>query len=121
MLRSLASFVLSCALGSVATLAMAQQASAPAAPADPQSIPVYESVTSSTKRFEIVKRLWTESWRSLLAVPGYESREQAIAAFREHAVSLGGNGVINFECYRMPGVFGTGTRLSCNGTVVRFL
>jgi uncharacterized protein YbjQ (UPF0145 family) len=88
---------------------------------DTQAIPVYESVTATTRRFEIIKRLWTESWRSLLAVPGYESHEQAVAAFREHAASLGGNGVINFGCYRMPGVFGSGTRLACNGTIVRFL
>jgi hypothetical protein len=29
--------------------------------------------------------------------------------------------VINFGCYRMPGVFGAGGRFACNGTVVRFL
>lgn len=92
-----------------------------AAPAGPQAIPVYESVTSTTKRFEIVKRLWTESWRSLFAVPGYESRDEALAAFREHATSLGGNGVINFGCYRLPRELGTGSRLACNGTIVRFL
>ena len=117
MLRILASIILSGALAGAATLAMAQAGAA----ADPQLIPVVESVTSTTQRFEIIKRLWTESWRSPLAVPGYESREQAMAAFREHAVALGGNGVINFDCYRLPGVFGSGTRLACNGTIVRFL
>jgi hypothetical protein len=120
MLRSLATVFLAGLIGGTATSATAQ-ANAPAAPADPQAVPVYESVTDTTRRFEIVKRLWTESWRSPLAVPGYESREQAVAAFRGHAVSLGGNGVINFGCYRMPGVFGSGTRLACNGTIVRFL
>jgi hypothetical protein len=120
MLRSLATVSLAGLLGGAAACAMAQ-ANAPAAPADAQAIPVYESVTDTTRRFEIVKRLWTESWRSLLAVPGYESREEAVAAFRAHAASLGGNGVINFGCYRMPGAFGGGTRLSCNGTIVRFL
>jgi hypothetical protein len=120
MYRSLASVFLAGLLGGAAACAMAQ-ANTPAAPADLQAIPVYESVTDTSRRFEIVKRLWTESWRSLLAVPGYESREQAIAAFRQHAVSLGGNGVVNFGCYRMPGAFGGGTRLACNGTIVRFL
>jgi hypothetical protein len=120
MLRRLATVFLAGLIGGTAASALAQ-ASAPAAPADPQAIPVYESVTYTTRRFEIVKRLWTESWRSLLAVPGYESREQAVAAFREHAASLGGNGVVNFGCYRLPGSFGGGTRLACNGTIVRFL
>ena len=90
-------------------------------PADPQAIPVYESVTATPRRFEIVKRLWTESRRAPLVIPSYESREQAVEAFRAHAVSLGGNGVVNFGCYPLPGAFGGGTRLSCNGTIVRFL
>ena len=120
MLRSLATVLLAGLIGCAAASALAQ-ANTPVAPADPQAVPVYESVTDTPRRFEIVKRLWTESWRSLLAVPGYESREQAVAAFREHAVSLGGNGVVNFGCYRLPGSFGGGTRLACNGTIVRFL
>jgi hypothetical protein len=120
MLRTLATVLLAGLIGGAAPSALAQ-ANAPAAPADPQAVPVYESVTDTPRRYEIVKRLWTESWRSLLAVPGYASREQAVAAFREHALSLGGNGVINFGCYRLPGAFGGGTRLACNGTIVRFL
>ena len=119
MLRNLATAFLAALIGCAAASVMAQ--SNQPAPADPQAIPVYESVTPTTRRFEIVRRLWTESWRSLLAVPGYESREQAVAAFREHTIGLGGNGVINFGCYRLPGPFGGGTRLACNGTVVRFL
>jgi len=97
------------------------QANTPVAPADAQGVPVYESITDTPRRFEIIKRLWIESWRSPLVVPGYESREQAVAAFREHALSLGGNGVVNFGCYRLPGSFGGGIRLACNGTIVRFL
>lgn len=120
MLRSLATVLLTGLIGGTAPCAMAQ-ANTPAAPAALQAVPVYESVTDTTRRFEIVKRLWTESSRSLFVVPGYESREQAVADFREQAVGLGGNGVINFGCYRMPGVFGDGTRLACNGTIVRFL
>lgn len=118
--RSLATVFLAALLGCAAASALAQ-ANTPAAPADAQAVPVYESVTDTTRRFEIIKRLWTESSRSLFAVPGYETRELAVAAFREHAISLGGNGVINFGCYRLPGAFGGGTRLACNGTVVRFL
>lgn len=122
MLRSLATVSLAGLLGGAAACAMAQANPPAAPPADPQAIPVYESVTSTPKRYEVVKRLWTESWRSLLAVPGYESREEAVAAFRAHAASLGGDAVINFGCYRLPGVFGSGSRrLVCNGTIVRFL
>ena len=120
MLRPLAPVLLA-GLLACGTTSAAAQANPPAAPAGPQAIPIYESVTSTRMRYEIIKRLWTESWRSLFTVPGYESREQAMAAFREHAASLGGNGVINFGCYQLPAVFGTGSRFACNGTVVRFL
>jgi len=120
MLRSLATILLAGLIGSVSASAMAQ-ANTPVAPADPQAVPVYESVTDTTRRFEIIKRLWIESGRSPFAVPGYETRDQAVVAFREHAISLGGNGVINFGCYRLPGLFGDGNRLACNGTIVRFL
>jgi hypothetical protein len=120
MLRSLATVLLAGLIGCASAFALAQ-VNAPAATADPQAVPVYESVTDTTRRFEIIKRLWTESSRSLFAVPGYETREQAVAAFREQAVGLGGNGVVNFGCYRLPGSFGGGTRLACNGTIVRFL
>ncbi len=118
MLRSLTAVFLASLLGACPLLGMAQDKPAPEAA---QAIPVYESFTSTPKRYEIVKRLWTESWRSVLAVPGYQSREEALAAFREHAASLGGNGVINFGCYRLPRALGTGERLACNGTIVRFL
>jgi uncharacterized protein YbjQ (UPF0145 family) len=49
-------------------------------------------------------------------VPGYASIEDAMADFRRQAASLGGNGVINFGCYRYRE-----SGLACNGTVVRFL
>jgi len=120
MLRILATALLAGLIGGAAASAAAQTGPQ-AAPADPQAVPVYESVTATTRRFEVIKRLWIESWRIPLVIPRYESDEQAIAEFREHAVRLGGNGVINFGCYRMPGVSGSGTRYSCNGTVVRFL
>ena len=58
--RTLASALLAGLLAGATTCASAQ-ASAQSAPADAQSIPIYESVTSATRRFEIIKRLWTES------------------------------------------------------------
>lgn len=116
--RSSTAIALAALLAAGAPMAAAQ---GKAAPAGAHAIPIHESVTSTTSRYEIVRRLWTESWRSPFAVPGYASHEEAVAAFREHAASLGGNGVINFGCYRLPGVFGSGSRLACNGTIVRFL
>lgn len=90
----------------------------PTAPVNPDQVSIHESVLSAPPRYEIVKRLWVESWTSAFRVPSYASREDAMADFRREAASRGGNGVINFGCYRLPV---DGTRLKCNGTVVRFL
>jgi hypothetical protein len=91
---------------------------APMAPVNPEQVAIHESVLSAPPRYEIVKRLWIESWSSAFMTPTYSSREEAMADFRREAANRGGNGVINFGCYRLPV---DGDRLKCNGTVVRFL
>lgn len=108
---------------SVAGLALAALlAPLGAAAVEPDKVAIHESVTSAPVRYQVIKRLWVGSWVSAFTVPTYRSREQAEAAFRDHAARLGGNGVINFGCYNRvispnpP----AGSRLSCNGTVVKF-
>ena len=91
---------------------------APMAPVSPEQVTVHESVLSAPPRYQIVKRLWIESWSSSFLVPSYATRDEAMADFRREAASRGGNGIINFGCYRLPV---NGDRLKCNGTVVRFL
>ena len=89
----------------------------PSAATSTEQVAIHESVTSAPPRYETIKRLWVGSWSSAFGVPSYASREDAMADFRRHAVNLGGNGVINFGCYRRV----DSERLVCNGTVVRFL
>ena len=91
---------------------------APMSPVSSEQASIHESVLSAPPRYEFVKRLWVDSWRSSFLVPSYASREDAMADFRREAANRGGNGVINFGCYRLPV---HSTRLACNGTVVRFL
>ena len=93
-----------------------------AAAVEADQVTVHESVTSAPPRYQIIKRLWVESWRSAFMVPTYRSEQDAAAAFRREAARLGGDGVINFGCYNRtispnpP----PGSPLSCNGTIVRF-
>jgi hypothetical protein len=90
------------------------------APVSPDQVSIHQSVTSAPVRYEVIKRLWIESWSSAFGTPSYSSQNEAEEAFRQKAASLGGNGVINFGCYSKPGIFGS-TYLGCNGTVVKFL
>jgi hypothetical protein len=96
---------------------LAACASAPA-PTDAEKIRVYESVTGAPQVGAIVKRLWIESWSTAFFAPSYASVEEGAADLQRHAARLGGDGVINFGCYRMGEA--ADAALRCNGTVVRF-
>jgi len=93
-------------------------ASQPAgAPVAADQVVVHESVASVTRPYTTIKRVWVDSLASNFFLPTYASREDAVRAFQQHAASAGGDGVINFGCYRR----GDGDApLGCNGTVVRF-
>lgn len=89
---------------------------APVDRAGADRIAVHESPTSAPPRYEVVRRLWVESWRSAFFMPTYASVQDGKAALQREAARLGGNGILNFGCY--PLLSG---RLVCNATVVRFL
>jgi hypothetical protein len=96
---------------------LAACASAPA-PTDPEKVGVYESVTGAPQVRSVVKRLWIESKATAFFFPSYGSVEEGAADLRRAAARLGGDGVVNFGCYRMSDA--AGAPLRCNGTVVRF-
>src|SRR5258706_10241687 len=82
----------------------------------PENVRVYESVTGAPQIAAVVKRLWVDSEGSAFATPTYASIEEGAEDLRENAVSLGGDGVINFGCYRMGDA--VDAPFKCNGTVV---
>ncbi|HVP09337.1 MAG TPA: hypothetical protein VMT02_07445 [Burkholderiales bacterium] len=99
-----------------ALLALLAAGCASTAPTPAEKVTVHESRASVPPGYQVIKRVWVDSWQSALFVPTYASREEAAQAMREQAAALGGNGVINFACYRMY----SDDSLGCNGTVVRF-
>lgn len=86
------------------------------APVPVEQVTVHESQASAPSNYKIIHRIWVDSWASALLVPTYASREEAAQAMRQKAADLGGNGVLNFGCYRRY----SDDSLGCNGTVVRF-
>jgi hypothetical protein len=100
----------------IAALAAGCASQPPAAPVAVEQVSVHQSVASAPSNFKVIKRYWVESWASAFMVPTYSSQEDAMQAFRQHAADLGGNGIINFGCYRKH----DDASLGCNGTVVRF-
>jgi len=91
------------------------------APVAASKVTIHESQTDVPQRYEILKRLWTESLASATWVPYYDTVDEAKAAFRAQAESMGGNAVINFGCYPLTGGLFSRRPLACNGTIVRFL
>jgi hypothetical protein len=86
------------------------------APVPVEQVTVHESQASAPSNYKVIHRIWVDSWSSALLVPTYASREEAAQAMRQKAADLGGNGVMNFACYRRY----SDDSLGCNGTVVRF-
>ena len=91
---------------------------AAAAVDDPAKVVLHESVTSAPVRFQVIRRLWADSWQSAFGTISYSTREEGEADFRRVTVDLGGDGVINFGCYRKTEK--ADASFVCNGTVVRY-
>jgi len=89
----------------------------PAIAQDADQIKLYESVTSVPSGYTVLKRVWVGRWSSVFGVPSYATVEEGAAAFRQIAADLGGNGVINFGCYRKSEK--QDASFACNGTVVK--
>jgi hypothetical protein len=49
-------------------------------------------------RYEVVTRLWVDSWRSAFQVPTHPERADAVAALKAEAVQRGANGLTNVAC-----------------------
>lgn len=92
---------------------------APPAAVDPARVAAYESPASAPAKYDIVQRLWVESWRTAFGSQTYASPQDGLADLRARAGALGGNGVLNAGCSTLPGWRGNGTAVACNGTVIR--
>jgi hypothetical protein len=69
-----------------------------AAVAAPDEVRVYEPGTLTAERYQIVARLWVESWRSAFQVPTHAARDEAVEALRSEAARRGANALTNLAC-----------------------
>ena len=59
---------------------------------------VYESTQLAQGQYELVRRLWVDSWRTAFWVPTYSSKAAGIAALQAEAARLGASGLVNVDC-----------------------
>jgi hypothetical protein len=49
-------------------------------------------------RYQVVKRLWVESWRSAFRVPAHADTGAAVAELQAEAARVGANALLNLVC-----------------------
>ena len=66
--------------------------------AAPEDIRIYEPGILTRDGYQIVTRLWVESWRSAIHIPGHADRPAAIAELKAEAGRVGANALTNVAC-----------------------
>jgi hypothetical protein len=61
-------------------------------------IKVYETDQLPVYRYDVVRRIWVDSWRTALVTPTFPTREDAVAALQTEAAVAGADGLINVIC-----------------------
>ena len=69
-----------------------------AASAAPEDVTIIEPATLTGDRYEIVTRLWVESWRSAFQIPGHADQAAAISELKAEAARLGAHALTNLTC-----------------------
>ena len=82
-------------------------------------VKIYSPAELKQGDYEIVKRIWVESWRTAFWVPTYSSKDDGIAALKDKASSLDANGLINVDCYGDSGLFGGSVAYTCYGKAIK--
>ena len=70
----------------------------PCAGAAPDDIRIYEPGILTRDRYDIVTRMWVDSWGSALYIRGHSDRAAAVAELQTEAARLGANALTNVVC-----------------------
>ncbi len=107
-LASIAAVALSCAICVAGRSALA---------ADAGPVKVFDATELALHRYTVVKRIWTQTWRTAFWVSNYDDASDAIAALTSKAADEGANGVINLHCLNDTGGWGGG--YFCYGLAIK--
>src|SRR3970040_422712 len=85
--------------------------------ADAGQVKVFDATELPLHRYTVVKRIWTQTWRSAFWVSTYDDASDAIAALASKAADEGANGVTNLHCLNDTGGWGSGD--FCYGLAIK--
>jgi len=61
-------------------------------------VTVYDATQISYDRYSIVKRLWVDSWRTVIGIPHQATREAALQSLVQAAEGVGADGLVDVYC-----------------------
>ena len=61
-------------------------------------ITIYSTGQLPSYRYEVVRRIWVDSWRTAFRAPTYPTQDEAIASMKTEAARVGADGIINLVC-----------------------
>lgn len=73
--------------------------------ADVGPVRVFDAGELAPSRFTVVKRLWTDTWRSSFWIAGHADAGAAITAITTEAAKLGADGIVNLHCLNDSGSY----------------
>ena len=85
--------------------------------ADAEQVRVFDATELPVDRYTVVKRIWTQTWRSAFWVSTYDDASDAIAALTSKAADEGANGVVNLHCLNDTSGWGSG--YFCYGLAIK--
>ena len=112
------------ALVAVAVCALSGCASVPQSgvEAGATEVKVYGSGKLAASQYEVVRRLWVDSWRAAFWLPTYPSEAEGIASLQTEAGRLGADGLINVICLdqgHSKWTWSPGPAVLCYGDAIR--
>ena len=63
-----------------------------------EDMKVYQPAELAQGQYELIRRLWVDSWRTAFWLPNHPSVADGIAALKVEAARLGANGLIGVDC-----------------------
>lgn len=66
-------------------------------------VKVYTTGELDGNPYEVIGRLWVDSWRTAFGAPTYATQDEAIASLRSEAARRGANGLVNVYCLDQSG------------------
>ena len=89
---------------------------------DVTGVKIYESNQLVPNQYEVVGRIWVDSWRSAFRLPAYASEAEARASLQAEAARRGADGLINVFCSDLghsKWTWSSGPAVLCYGNAIR--